>query len=49
LYANAGSQHRDPNAFVVDRIAASMQNYVDAFNLKDSLPILTEPSDSGNR
>ncbi len=30
-----------PNAFVVDRIAQSIQKYVDAFNLKDSLPLLT--------
>jgi D-tagatose-1,6-bisphosphate aldolase subunit GatZ/KbaZ len=30
----------DPNGFVVDRIAQNIQQYVDAFNLKDSLPVL---------
>jgi tagatose-1,6-bisphosphate aldolase non-catalytic subunit AgaZ/GatZ len=32
----------DPNAFVVDRISDCIQNYVDAFNLKDSLQLLIE-------
>lgn len=32
----------DPNDFVVDRIAQNIQVYVDAFNLKDSFPLLTE-------
>jgi len=32
----------DPNAFVVDRVAQNVQMYVDAFNLRNSLPLLTK-------
>jgi D-tagatose-1,6-bisphosphate aldolase subunit GatZ/KbaZ len=32
----------DPHAFVVERIAQNIQAYVAAFNLADSLPLLTE-------
>jgi D-tagatose-1,6-bisphosphate aldolase subunit GatZ/KbaZ len=31
----------DPHAFVVERIAQNIQVYVKAFNLADSLPLLT--------
>jgi tagatose-1,6-bisphosphate aldolase non-catalytic subunit AgaZ/GatZ len=31
----------DPHAFVVERIARNIHKYVEAFNLKDSLPLLT--------
>jgi tagatose-1,6-bisphosphate aldolase non-catalytic subunit AgaZ/GatZ len=41
LYANVSAQIEDPNAFVVDRIAANIQAYVDAFNLRDSASLLT--------
>jgi len=41
LYDNLRTQIEEPNAFVVERIAQSMQAYVDAFNLRDSLPLLT--------
>jgi D-tagatose-1,6-bisphosphate aldolase subunit GatZ/KbaZ len=34
------SELPDPDGFVVDRVAQSIQKYVDAFNLKDSLPLL---------
>ena len=40
LYENLRSEFPDPDAFVIDRIAQSIQKYVDAFNLKDSLHIL---------
>jgi D-tagatose-1,6-bisphosphate aldolase subunit GatZ/KbaZ len=33
------SEFPDPHCFVVDRVAQSIQKYVDAFNLKDSLPL----------
>jgi len=36
LYANLRYELADPHAYVVDRIAASMQRYVDAFNLRGS-------------
>jgi D-tagatose-1,6-bisphosphate aldolase subunit GatZ/KbaZ len=36
------SESPDPDGFVVDRIAANIQVYVDAFNLKDSLSLLAE-------
>lgn len=36
------SESPDPDGFVVDRIAANIQLYVDAFNLKDSLSLLAE-------
>jgi tagatose-1,6-bisphosphate aldolase non-catalytic subunit AgaZ/GatZ len=42
LYDNLHSEIPDTNTFVVDRIAQNIQRYVDAFNLKDSLPLLTE-------
>ena len=41
LYDALAPDLADPNAFVVDRIAQSIQKYVDAFNLKDSLSLLT--------
>jgi tagatose-1,6-bisphosphate aldolase non-catalytic subunit AgaZ/GatZ len=41
LYDALAPELADPNAFVVDRIAQSIQKYVDAFNLKDSLSLLT--------
>jgi D-tagatose-1,6-bisphosphate aldolase subunit GatZ/KbaZ len=41
LYDNLRSQLPDAHSFVVDRIAQNMQMYVDAFNLKNSLPLLT--------
>jgi tagatose-1,6-bisphosphate aldolase non-catalytic subunit AgaZ/GatZ len=37
LYVNLESM--DPHNFVVDRISGCIQNYVDAFNLKDSLQL----------
>ena len=40
LYQNLEPELANPNGFVVDRIYQSIQNYVDAFNLKDSLPLL---------
>jgi len=40
LQRSARSALPDPNGFVVDRIAQNVQEYVDAFNLKDSLPLL---------
>jgi D-tagatose-1,6-bisphosphate aldolase subunit GatZ/KbaZ len=42
LYDAMAPELAHPNAFVVDRIAQSIQKYVDAFNLKDSLPLLAE-------
>ena len=48
LYGNVrsenstGSAFADPNGFVVDRVAENIQMYVDAFNLKGSLSLLTE-------
>ena len=48
LYDNVRAQHPagaaliDPNGFVVDRVADNIQMYVEAFNLKGSLPLLTE-------
>ena len=41
LYDALAPDLGDPNAFVVDRIAQSIQEYVDAFNLKDSFSLLT--------
>jgi hypothetical protein len=41
LYDALVPELADPNAFVVDRIAQSVQKYVDAFNLKGSLSLLT--------
>jgi D-tagatose-1,6-bisphosphate aldolase subunit GatZ/KbaZ len=41
LYDNLAPELADGNAFVVDRIARSIQKYVDAFNLQDSLSLLT--------
>jgi len=38
LYGNLSAEFSDPNAFVVDRIAQNIQKYVDAFNLRNSLP-----------
>lgn len=40
LYQNLKFDLADPNAFVVDRISSCIQDYVDAFNLKASLPFL---------
>jgi D-tagatose-1,6-bisphosphate aldolase subunit GatZ/KbaZ len=42
LYDNLTPELPDGNAFVVDRIAQSIQKYVDAFNLQDSLPLLAQ-------
>ncbi len=42
LYENLRSELPDPNGFVVDRIAQNIQKYVDAFNLKNSLPLLQD-------
>jgi D-tagatose-1,6-bisphosphate aldolase subunit GatZ/KbaZ len=42
LYDNLGGALPDPHGFVVDRIAANIQTYVDAFNLKDSLTPLAQ-------
>lgn len=42
LYNNLRSELPAPDAFVVDSIAENMQAYVDAFNLRDSLPLLRE-------
>ena len=42
LYQNLESELADPNAFIVDRISRSIQKYVDAFNLRDSFPLLIE-------
>ena len=42
LYDDVGPEIADPNGFVVDRIAQNIQKYVDAFNLKGSLPLLVE-------
>jgi D-tagatose-1,6-bisphosphate aldolase subunit GatZ/KbaZ len=41
LYDNLRHEHLEPHAFVVERIARIIQDYVDAFNLKDSLSLLT--------
>jgi tagatose-1,6-bisphosphate aldolase non-catalytic subunit AgaZ/GatZ len=40
LYQNLSTECFSPNTFVVDRIADRIQRYVDAFNLRDSLPLL---------
>jgi tagatose-1,6-bisphosphate aldolase non-catalytic subunit AgaZ/GatZ len=40
LYANLRGEVADPNALVVDRIAAAIQRYVDAFNLRHAATIL---------
>ncbi len=40
LCQNLRSELPDPHGFVVDRVAENIQTYVDAFNLKDSLPLL---------
>jgi hypothetical protein len=42
LYDNLSSELPDPNAWVVDRIARNVQEYVDAFNLKDAIPLLVD-------
>jgi len=42
LYDSVSIEYADPNDFVVDRIAQNIQMYVDAFNLRDSLPILMD-------
>jgi D-tagatose-1,6-bisphosphate aldolase subunit GatZ/KbaZ len=45
LYANlrqeGPAELGDPHTYVIERIAASIQGYVEAFNLRDSLPLLT--------
>ena len=41
LYDNLSSEVADPNGFVVERIAQVIQKYVDGFNLKDSLSLLS--------
>jgi tagatose-1,6-bisphosphate aldolase non-catalytic subunit AgaZ/GatZ len=40
LYQNLSAEYPSPDTFVVDRIADSIQQYVDAFKLRDSLPLL---------
>jgi len=46
LYDNlryeASGEFSDPHAFVVDHIAQNIQKYVDVFNLKNSLTLLTK-------
>jgi tagatose-1,6-bisphosphate aldolase non-catalytic subunit AgaZ/GatZ len=42
LYENLRSELPEPDTFVVDRIAQNIQQYIDTFNLKDSLPLLVE-------
>ncbi len=42
LYSNLHSEMPDPHGQVVDRIAANIQVYVEAFHLKDSLPLLSD-------
>jgi len=45
LYANLRAERLDAHAFVVERIAQNVQKYVEAFNLRNSLPLLAgEPS-----
>lgn len=41
LYDNLRHELSDPHAFVVERIAQNVQKYVDAFNLRNSLALLT--------
>ena len=41
LHDNLRGTLEDPNGFVVDRIVKNIQKYIDAFNLKDSAPLLT--------
>jgi len=41
LYDGVRPAYPEPHAFVVERIARTIQDYVDAFNLKDSLSLLT--------
>ena len=41
LYDNLRGAIADPNGFVVDRIVENIQVYIDAFNLRDSAPLLT--------
>ena len=41
LHDNLRGTLEDPNGFVVDRIVKNIQKYSDAFNLKDSAPLLT--------
>ncbi len=40
LYANLGREMDDPHAVVIGRIAAAMQRYVEAFNLRGSIEAL---------
>jgi tagatose-1,6-bisphosphate aldolase non-catalytic subunit AgaZ/GatZ len=40
LYDNLRGEIADANGFVVDRIAANIQTYIDAFNLRDSVSLL---------
>lgn len=40
LYANLAAVMPDPHQFIVDRIAAAIDRYVDAFHLFDSLTLL---------
>jgi D-tagatose-1,6-bisphosphate aldolase subunit GatZ/KbaZ len=42
LYDNLRSDLPDPHGRVVDRIAANIQVYVEAFHLRDSLPLLSD-------
>ena len=40
LHNNLKSVYPDPNSYVVQGVANSIQRYVDAFNLKDSNGLL---------
>lgn len=40
LYENLRNELPDPHGFVVERIAQNIQKYVDAFNLRGSVPLL---------
>jgi tagatose-1,6-bisphosphate aldolase non-catalytic subunit AgaZ/GatZ len=42
LYQNLSTEISNPNTYVVDHIAAKIQRYVDAFNLRDSLTMLVD-------
>lgn len=42
LYEHLRQEFPDPHGFVVERIAQSIQKYVDAFNLRGSHPLLCE-------
>jgi len=41
LYENVKGKLSDPHGYVVDQIAEKMQDYVNAFNLKESIPLFS--------